>query len=319
MVTITPNRFETNLYDFTFLSQKDDLTIHGMYMLPDPEDFPQPRAIVQLVHGMCEHKERYLPFMEKLAFNGYVSVIHDNRGHGASVKSTGDLGYFYTGGYNSMIDEVGIVNKFIRDQFPNLKLLLFGHSMGSLLVRSFVKRHDDLVDALVVCGSPAYNTHLQRGLFWADFIAAFLGDRYRSKLIHHFSFAPFSEKFKGEPSKNAWICSNPAVVKKYDKDPLCNFRFTINGFKNLFLLMQYTYNVEGWKLSNLQIPVFFIAGEDDPCIISRKKFYEAVEFMRALGYHKISFRLFKSLRHEILNEKDNQKVIDSILGLLNNI
>ena len=70
-------------YESSFKSEADNLEISIMAVIPDKKPY---RAVVQLVHGMSEHKERYLPFMEYLAELGYVTVIHDHRGHGKSVK-----------------------------------------------------------------------------------------------------------------------------------------------------------------------------------------------------------------------------------------
>ena len=80
----------------TFLSEADGLEISALCIMP--EEKTEYRAVVQLVHGMSEHKERYIPFMEYLAKKGYITVIHDHRGHGKSVKNSDDLGYMYGGG-----------------------------------------------------------------------------------------------------------------------------------------------------------------------------------------------------------------------------
>ena len=71
-------------------SRQDGLKLHVLLM--EPEQSPQ--GIVQICHGMAEHKERYESFMQMLCNNGYISVIHDHRGHGKSVKDEADLGYF---------------------------------------------------------------------------------------------------------------------------------------------------------------------------------------------------------------------------------
>ena len=89
-----------------------------------------PKGIVQIVHGMCEHKERYIPFMEYLAANGFFSIIHDHRGHGESVRCSEDLGYFYEGGWTAMIDDIKAVTGRVRMEHPDLPLILLGHSMG---------------------------------------------------------------------------------------------------------------------------------------------------------------------------------------------
>lgn len=72
-------------------SKQDGLKLHVLLMEPEGE----PKGIVQIVHGMAEHKERYEPFMEMLCKHGYISVIHDHRGHGKSIRKEEDLGYFY--------------------------------------------------------------------------------------------------------------------------------------------------------------------------------------------------------------------------------
>ena len=77
----------------TLNSAFDGLPLSVMLVRPEGE----PRCLVQLAHGMCEHKERYQPFMEFLASRGCLCVIHDHRGHGASVRSAEDLGYFLLG------------------------------------------------------------------------------------------------------------------------------------------------------------------------------------------------------------------------------
>ena len=178
------------------------------------------KGIVQLVHGMCEHKERYVPFMEFLADNGYASIIHDHRGHGESVKSSDDLGYFYEGGYTAMIEDVKAVTLLARKEFSGnvtgadkesgenkaggkperkdageLPLILFGHSMGSMAVRSFTKRYDCLIDGLVVCGSPSYNPGLKIGKALARGYMLIMGDRHRPSLIQSIAFGAFNRKF----------------------------------------------------------------------------------------------------------------------------
>ena len=94
----------------------DDLALAMLVSVPEAA----PRGVVQFVHGMCEHKERYIPFMEFLTANGYVCVIHDHRGHGASIKEERDLGYLYEGGWEAMVEDVRVVSDWIREQWPGL-------------------------------------------------------------------------------------------------------------------------------------------------------------------------------------------------------
>ena len=156
-------------YESSFKSEADGLEISVMALIPDKKPY---RAVVQLVHGMSEHKERYIPFMQYLAKLGYVVVIHDHRGHGKSVKHQDDLGFTYGGGAQAMLQDIRTVNRKIHAYYPELPLILMGHSMGSLAVRAFVAEHDSCVDMLIVCGSPSYNTAMPLGVAIAKTVRA---------------------------------------------------------------------------------------------------------------------------------------------------
>ena len=98
-------------YESSFKSEADGLEISVMALIPDKKPY---RAVVQLVHGMSEHKERYIPFMQYLAKLGYVVVIHDHRGHGKSVKHQDDLGFTYGGGAQAMLQDIRTVRRYAR-------------------------------------------------------------------------------------------------------------------------------------------------------------------------------------------------------------
>ena len=118
---------------FTLDASAEGLTLAALESVPDATG-AAPRGVIQLVHGMCEHKERYVPLMEFFSAHGLVCVIHDNRGHGASVKSPDDLGYMYDGGWQALVEDVRVVNDWIHARYPDLKVILYGHSMGSMIV-----------------------------------------------------------------------------------------------------------------------------------------------------------------------------------------
>ena len=115
--------------DFQIGSKADGLLLSGMMLVPEE----RPHGVVQIVHGMSEHKERYLDFMTFLAKNGWIAVIHDNRGHGKSVKTKEDLGYFYEGGHEALVEDIEQVRAFVEEGlYEELPYVLLGHSMGSL-------------------------------------------------------------------------------------------------------------------------------------------------------------------------------------------
>lgn len=291
-------------------SEFDQLPLDVIVLRPS-----HPCGIMQFSHGMCEHKERYLDFMNYLYQRGYVCIIHDHRGHGKSIREEMDLGYFYKDGYIGIVEDVHQLTLWIRKQYPQLPLFLFGHSMGSLVVRCYCQKYDQDINGLFVCGSPSQNPMAGLGIKLAQYYTKKKGDHYRPSLIQKLAFDAFNKKFdKNIP--NSWICSNQDVVSWYNQNPLCTFTFTSNGFESLFQLVKMTYSNHHWQVNHPQLPIRFIAGYDDPCIQNEKKFQQAVNHMHQLGYQNVTSHLFKHMRHEILNEKGKFLVYEHIYEIL---
>lgn len=304
--------------EFSITSPSDGLKLAVAVSGPEV----RPTGIIQFVHGMCEHKERYYEIMEWFADKGYVCIIHDHRGHGASVRSPKDLGYMYEGGWKAMVEDVRAVGDWARKEYQGLPFTLFGHSMGSMVVRSYTKRYDDTIDCLYVCGSPSDNPAKGAGKVLAGIIGHLKGWHHRSKLMLAMSFGTYNKPFEGEhdaegkPYHSAWVCSNTKVLDDYHNDPLCQFIFTANGFYHLMGLMEDCYSKSGWKMANPGLPIHFISGAEDPCRISDRDFDKAVSFMKGLGYSSVDSRLYPGMRHEILNETDRIQVWNDVLKAL---
>lgn len=301
---------------FSLDASADGLKLACLQSVPDAGS-SAPRGVIQLVHGMCEHKERYIALMEFLSENGLICVIHDNRGHGASVKSPDDLGYMYDGGWQAMVEDVRVVNDWIRAQYPDLKIILYGHSMGSMIVRSFLKRYDDRISALLVSGCPVDNPAKGAGKALAAFFGRTKGWHYRPDLLQQMSFGAYSKPFASE-GPMAWVCSNPEILKSYREDPLCQYVFTANGFYNLLGLMQDCYSRKGWAVKNPSLHIHFMSGEEDPCRGSDKQFRKALRLLPEVGYHNVTAQVYPQMRHEIHNETGYRRVWDDLLHFIDN-
>lgn len=295
---------------FTLLSPIDGLPLDGLLILPETP----PKAVVQLNHGMCEHKERYRPFMEYLAARGYACCMHDHRGHGKSLRAPQDLGYFYKGGGAALVEDIRAVNGMLHERFPGLPLFLFGHSMGSLAVRVYAKKYDDTMDALVVCGSPSKPAGAGVGGALVRLLQLFKGEKAHSKLVDGIFGGAYDKPFKDENRKSAWLSRDPAVGEAYNADPLCNYTFTLNGYLSLLYLVNETYSEKGWQVKQKELPVLFVSGEDDPCAISGKKFVQSVWHLERMGYKNVYRRVYTDMRHEILNEIDKETVFRELAG-----
>lgn len=291
---------------YVLISKHDELKIDVLHY-----QTTNPKAVVVISHGMAEHKERYIPFMEYLNRNAYACIIHDHRGHGESAESKDDWGYFNDEDADAIVEDLALVIDSAKNLYPNSKVILFGHSMGSMVVRKYLKSYDAQIDALIVCGSPSYNPMSKMALVLISLMEKFKGKRYRSPLIQKLAFGSYSKGIEGDVEER-WISYNPDNVEAYHKEEKDGFVFTLNGFKNLFTLMQDIYHCTNWKLENPDLPILFIAGEDDPVIISLDKYQEAVDFLRSIGYNDVTSKAYPKMRHEILNELDARTVFNDI-------
>lgn len=292
---------------FSFCSKWDGVMIRGICMVPE-----HPVAILQMVHGMCEHKERFLSFMQNMAERGFITVMHDNRGHGASIRRSEDIGYCYDSMEKGYIEDIYRVTKNIRKAYPGLPLILYGHSMGSLGARAYLRNHDDAIDGLIVSGCPAYNDWVPVGKLIVKTLARFRGIRYRSPYIQKLVVGRFERRFRKEKRKNAWLAADESVAERFEADPLCAFTYTLNGILTLLNLESITYKEAGYQMKNPDLPVLFLSGKDDPCYVNEHRWNQAVKRMRDMGYHELTEIRYDGMRHEIHNEKGKNQVFEDI-------
>lgn len=301
--------------EFTLQSKYDNLALSCAEYTAEGGTQTNAKGVVQIVHGMCEYKERYEGFIDYLTQNGYIVFAHDHRGHGGSVTANENLGYFGDKKGEAIVDDAALVTDEIRRLYPGLSVTLFGHSMGSLVVRAYIQKYEEKIDKLIVCGSPSKNSLAGVGLMLNGVISAFRGKKYRSRLMANASTGGGDDKFPGE-GKNAWLTRDKTVVEKYNADEKCNFVFSCNGFSNLLHLVKNAYKKKKYPAKHSDLPIFFMAGADDPVIGSEKKWLEAQQFLRDVGYKNVTGKLYPKMRHEILNELGKEEVYADALAFI---
>ncbi len=289
-------------------------------MRPDtityPPDGMKPIGVIEFVHGMCEKRQRYEKAMRIFNKHGFICAITDLRGHGENILTTDDLGYFGEEGYKGLIDDVHEYTMYLKREFPNLPFVLLGHSMGSLVVRTYMKKYSREVDAAILSGSPSDNPLAGFGKFLARFLAMFRGWHYRSPMLEKMVNGPFEKPFAREGIVNSWLTSDRHIVEEYNRDPLCGIPFTLNGYYALFSMIQQVYGKTGWISKNKSLPVMFMSGADDPCRRSDKAFKKSVTHLKRCGYPNTYYKLYEDMRHELFHEKNNDEVYRDVLKFL---
>lgn len=296
---------------FVVQSQFDDLKLHGVIIRPE-----KPKAIIQILHGMCEYKERYEDFMRFFAERGYLVVCHDHRGHGDSVLREEDRGYLYDFSGQAIVEDAALVTRYVKETYPNLPVYLFGHSMGSMIARCYIQKHDTLVDKVVICGSPSKNPFVDVAILLTKTIRLFRGERYKSKMLAYLSTGKGNERFKEEGPSN-WLSRNRENIEKFITNPKGKVHFSVNGYENLFKLMRDTYRKKGYRVQNPVLPIFFVSGSDDAVLVTEEKWRNSVEDMKRVGYQDVSCKLYPKLRHEIFSDIGGEEVMEDLLEFFN--
>ena len=295
----------------TLASRVDGLGISILAVGPDDV----PKAVLQLSHGVCGCKERFLPLMEFMAEHGVVCVAGDHRGHGQSVRSKEDLGYMYRGGYLAMVDDMRMITEWIHDKYPDIPVFLLGHSMGSMAARTYAKYDDSEIDGMILCGSPSWNPSSRFARLVTGLMCLVGLGHVRMERSQRLTTDRYNRRFASE-GYQAWTCSDPEERKSYAAIPDCNFVLTANGSYNVMCLMGETYNDDGWVVSNPYLPIHFISGEDDPTMITEDEFHNSAQHICDKGYLNVTSALYPGMRHEVLNERGKEEVWNDILAFM---
>lgn len=282
-----------------------------------PKKGIQIKGIVQIVHGMSEDRTRYENFMKYLNSQGYITIIHDHRGHGESVERKQELGYLYSGGMKGLIEDTHQLTLSIRNHHKDLPLYLLGHSMmGDLIVRCYLQKYDNDINGLIVCGLFYKDKHVKLKKFTVNLIRLFKGPYHRSPYIHYILFEKYNDFFKDAPSKNTWLSSDEKEVEEYDKNIDDGFIFTLQGFKQLYNLLETTYQKKKYKVKKPYLPILFLGGKEDPVVPSKEDFKKMMTFLKKIGYRQVTGKRYAKCRHQILFEKDKKRVYQDIVAWL---
>ena len=311
MLRIRQDYIMTEKRKLELTSTVDGLVMHADLYIPE-----KPRAIVHLMHGMCEHKERYEEFCNILARIGCVVMATDHRGHGESISEEIPLGYFADReGWLANLKDLNMFAGNIKEQYRRLPYFIIGHSMGSLFATSYLKRFEDSISGVVFIGMPAAGRNVATTRKLAGAIAKMQGPKKVSKTLMK-GLSSFNDNIRNPRTPFDWISYNKDNVDRYIEDPLCGFPFTNQAMFDLMSGMADVYSNKDWRVLKPNLPILFLVGQDDPVADVPEGFNRSLENLTNAGYRNIEATIYENMRHEILNETGRKAVYKDILSWL---
>ncbi len=273
-----------------------------------------PKAIVQLIHGMEEHQERYEPFVSFLNENGYTVVTSNMRGHGDDAPT---LGYFAPkNGYKYLVDDQVEINSYIKKNYPNSNIYLFAHSMGTIIARNLLMEHSSSFNKVCLSGFPNPSFGAYAGIPIAKLISLFKGKNKYSKFVANLATGRFNKAIKNPRTSVDWICCNNDVVDAYIKDPYCGHGFKVGAYMDLFYLVVRMRHINNYK-NVKSMPILALRGDQDPCTGYDKGAKKSLSILDKAGFKDIKEITYPNMRHEILNETNHNQVYQDILKFYN--
>ncbi|MCA6068409.1 alpha/beta hydrolase [Chryseobacterium sp. RG1] len=293
-----------------YLSSKINNESQLFYTLFSPETT---KATLLIVHGMQEHSGRYVEIAEYFAAHGIAVLTYDHLGHGKSTKEKKDIGFFQLEKPDErLIADSEMMANHLAEQFPDVPHFILGHSMGSFITRCLLQKASNKFSGAIITGTggplPGINI-LIAYLSLANAISprhlTFLNSVFTSVNNKHF-------KKDKDFSNTSWLSINPENRKAFEQDKLCGIPFTNNAFYTLFTIYKKA-TTRNWASSiSKSFPFLFVSGQNDPIGDFGKGVMRTVNNLKIDSFQNVEVKLYPEMRHEILNEKIREEILNEI-------
>ncbi|MBR5752897.1 MAG: lysophospholipase [Clostridia bacterium] len=297
--------------EFTFPSVVGDADIHAVSWKPDGPV----KAVLQLVHGMAEYIDRYDGMARWFAERGIAVYGNDHLGHGLSVNDKYPLGYFGTKNEKGFVfrDDVKKLTDIAKEQNPGLPVILFGHSMGSFIARTYIAEYGAGLKAAVICGTAGPNPAIGAAKA-ATALFTKTSPKKGGKVMNSLAFGTYNKKTDKRTAFD-WLSIDETNIDKYIADPLCGFLFSNQGFRDLITLNDYMVKPEVFDGAPADLPIFLIAGDEDPVGAYGTGVQQTYDAYKE-GHSDVTMKLYEGKRHEIHNEVDGDVVYQDVLDFI---
>lgn len=304
--------------NFEFLSADGKTKIHAVKWTNDQKEYS---AILQITHGMQEYIERYREFAEFLTQRGFLVVGHDHLGHGESVSSPDEYGFFTEKNpSNTLIRDMHTLWMLVQKENRGMPYFMLGHSMGSYLLRKYLTLNSSRICGAVIVGTGCMpDVSMKLGMQICRRLGKTRGWHYRSPLVKKLSFMGPYRKYdvKGRKTEKNWLTKDIQIAEKYYKDPKCRFDFTVNGYYGLMETVYYDNQPKNTAKIRKTLPILLISGDKDPVGDMGKGVKKVYRQYQDAGLSDVTMRLYENDRHELLNEMDRSDVYEEIYTWLN--
>lgn len=297
----------------------EDLSFHTLIWTPERSSI---KGVFYLVHGSVEHAMRYKEFAQALTEQGYVVIAPDLRGHGQTALRNQTLGHFSNApmGWHLCVHDLKLIYDEIRLWYPELPIVLFGHSMGSYLVRTLVKEYPVQLQGLILSGTGAFANGIgDVGIWLAKLTIQLKGYAYPSRFLTDLVYGSLNKKIGQTVTAFDFLSRDAEEVKRYIDDPLCGYVCSAEFIHEMLVGTKQANQQELFNLKADAFPLLIISGDKDPVADKNSRGIKAVVRSYEAHLENVTFKLYKDARHELLNELNKEEVTSDILTWLSSL
>jgi alpha-beta hydrolase superfamily lysophospholipase len=261
-----------------------------------------PCFLMLVVHGMAEHRQRYAPFARWLAARGGIVCLYDQAGHGESAPSADKLGFFAEEkGDQAVLADVDQFCDYLQKLAPDLPLILFGHSMGSLILRDYCATYQRPLAGVIWSGTSGPNPAQGLGSFLTTRSIRRHGPLFRDPLLDRLLHMGFLSHIPKPRTPFDWLSKDSAVVDAYIADPHCGYIFTTGGMKDLIAWTSRVSSPAWAAKVPSKLPILLLSGSTDP-VGQYGRGARTVHRWLVRTNHPAALNIYASGRHEMLLE-----------------
>lgn len=292
-----------SLQEIEFTSANGRDTIQAWVYVPVGE----PKAIVQIVHGLGEHSRRYLHLISALLDAGSVVVAADHAGHGRTAMQQGTWGDAGDDAARVVVADQMTLQAKAREILPPLPYVIFGHSFGSMIARAMASDPQARPSGLALGGIAAQMRGIEQVIDRAELARLAAGESAAAaapdELVGQL-FDGFLDRFGDDAGPTAWVALDADVVADHGRDPFNNFGAPLSArFLQGFVDLYDQVNADGWQSSiPAELPVLILAGDQDPVANYGEGAYHVANRLIGSGHPDVRVRVFPGVRHEVHNE-----------------
>lgn len=304
---------EYQIHKIHYKSSYNNKKLYGQIYIP----VGKIKGCVQFIHGMNDRIYRYREIMSYLAKSGYVCFGCDLLGHGKSAKNKSELGFFSEElGYRYLISDTYKLTRIIKNKYKGKPIFLFGHDMGSYIAKLCAAKFKNDINGIILSGTCSNKRYAPLAIKILDEVIEKKGNYYRSDLIDKSISAVYNHKYVSPIAKKDFLSRERTVINSVLSDPLCNFKYTLLGLKDIYTLFYYANQKSWFKAIDQNLSVLILTGESDPVGGYGKGGKEIYDKLMKHEICDISLNIYPDAKHEVLNEMNKYEVFMDIKNWL---